>query len=212
VTRSSVVVFSCGGPPWRSHSSHISFGASRWSTSRRRPGRSLLRRAPSDPARRRHPRALSPGRSISRTILKWLSQVVQGDLGRLLQGNRAVTTPSRIDSRHHFWLIEHLFVLASAPARAVAAFRRARTRPGGRHVRVFGISSPAFVTGSSTLCLRLSAALDSDLRSGTVSRPCLALDASAIALRSRSWRSSSDSRARRSRTDGTTFTFARRRG
>jgi peptide/nickel transport system permease protein len=82
---------------------------------------------------------------------KWLSQVVQGDLGVSIQGNRAVTSTiaDRLGVTIFLSLMSTILVLGlGILLGAVAAFRRG-TRLDRAVVMfgVFGISSPAFVTG-----------------------------------------------------------------
>lgn len=82
---------------------------------------------------------------------KWLGQVAQGDLGRSISGNRLVLSSikERAGITIYLCLISTVIVLvAGILLGMLAAFRR-----GGRLDRfvvmfgVFGISSPAFVTG-----------------------------------------------------------------
>ncbi len=82
---------------------------------------------------------------------KWLGQVAQGDLGRSISGNRLVLSSikERAGVTIYLCLISTVIVLvAGILLGMLAAFRR-----GGRLDRfvvmfgVFGISSPAFVTG-----------------------------------------------------------------
>ncbi len=82
---------------------------------------------------------------------KWLGQVLQGDLGRSINGNRLVLSSikERAGVTLYLLVISTTIVLAAGIALGMlAAFRR-----GGRLDRfvvmfgVFGISSPAFVTG-----------------------------------------------------------------
>lgn len=82
---------------------------------------------------------------------KWLGQVVQGDLGRSINGNRLVlsTIKERAGVTVFLCVISTVLVLAAGILLGMlAAFRR-----GGKLDRfvvmfgVFGISSPAFVTG-----------------------------------------------------------------
>ena len=82
---------------------------------------------------------------------KWLGQVMQGDLGRSINGNRLVlsTIKERASVTIYLCLVSTVIVLvAGILLGMLAAFRR-----GGRLDRfvvmfgVFGISSPAFVTG-----------------------------------------------------------------
>jgi peptide/nickel transport system permease protein len=82
---------------------------------------------------------------------KWLGQVVQGDLGRSINGNRLVlsTIKERASVTLYLCLVSTVIVLvAGILLGMLAAFKR-----GGRLDRfvvmfgVFGISSPAFVTG-----------------------------------------------------------------
>ena len=115
---------------------------------------------------------------------KWLSQVVQGDLGVSIQGNRAVTSTiaDRLGVTIFLELDEHRS--RSRPRRPARGGRRLppwhAARPGGRHVRCFrhqlsGLRHRHF----PSLCLRRSAALVPDLRPGKgIPRPCLAPDAS----------------------------------
>jgi peptide/nickel transport system permease protein len=82
---------------------------------------------------------------------KWLSQVVQGDLGVSIQGNRAVTSTiaDRLGVTVFLSLMSTVLVLGlGVSLGAVAAFCRG-TRVDRAVVMfgVFGISSPAFVTG-----------------------------------------------------------------
>jgi peptide/nickel transport system permease protein len=82
---------------------------------------------------------------------KWLGQVMQGDLGRSISGNRLVLSSikERAGVTIYLCVVSTFIVLvAGILLGALAAFRR-----GGRLDRfvvmfgVFGISSPAFVTG-----------------------------------------------------------------
>lgn len=82
---------------------------------------------------------------------KWLGQVLQGDLGRSINGNRLVLSSikERAGVTVYLLLVSTALVLATGIALGMlAAFRR-----GGALDRfvvmfgVFGISSPAFVTG-----------------------------------------------------------------
>jgi peptide/nickel transport system permease protein len=82
---------------------------------------------------------------------KWLGQVLQGDLGRSINGNRLVLSSikERAGITIYLLVVSTTIVLAAGIALGMlAAFRR-----GGRLDRsvvmfgVFGISSPAFVTG-----------------------------------------------------------------
>jgi len=82
---------------------------------------------------------------------KWLGQVMQGDLGRSISGNRLVLSSikERAGVTIYLCVVSTVIVLvAGILLGALAAFRR-----GGRLDRfvvmfgVFGISSPAFVTG-----------------------------------------------------------------
>ena len=78
-------------------------------------------------------------------------QVVQGDLGVSIQGNRAVTSTiaDRLGVTIFLSLMSTVLVLGlGVPLGAVAAFRRG-TQLDRAVVMfgVFGISSPAFVTG-----------------------------------------------------------------
>ncbi|WP_331372734.1 ABC transporter permease [Sinorhizobium chiapasense] len=88
---------------------------------------------------------------------KWLSQVIRGDLGVSIQGNRAVTSTiaDRLGVTIFLSLMSTILVLGlGILLGAVAAFRRG-TRLDRAVVMfsVFGISSPAFVTGIFLLYL-----------------------------------------------------------
>jgi peptide/nickel transport system permease protein len=82
---------------------------------------------------------------------KWLSQAVQGDLGRSINGNRLVLSAikERAGVTIYLCMVSMVFVLVPGILLGMlAAFRRGRRLD--RFVvmfGVFGISSPAFVTG-----------------------------------------------------------------
>jgi peptide/nickel transport system permease protein len=82
---------------------------------------------------------------------KWLWQVLQGDLGRSINGNRRVTSAiaERANVTIVLSLISTAIVLAAGVSLGVAAARRRGSRLDRAAVifGVFGISSPAFVTG-----------------------------------------------------------------
>jgi len=125
----------------------------------------------SDPGNARsHPRALSLGRSIPRTILQVAVAGGPRRPGSLIQGNRAVTRTiaDRLGVTIFLSLMSRPRSPAWRPAWSGRRFPpRHATRPGGVIVRAFGISSPAFVTGHfPSLFLRCPAALVPDLRSG----------------------------------------------
>lgn len=116
------------------------------------PVRSLLGARASDPATLA---AIRERYHLNDPLLvqyfKWLSQVVQGDLGVSIQGNRAVTSTiaDRLPVTVFLSLMSTVLVLGVGIALgAVAAFRRG-TRLDRAVVMfgVVGISSPAFVTG-----------------------------------------------------------------
>ncbi len=116
------------------------------------PVRALLGTRPSDPATLA---ALREKYHLNDPFIvqygKWLWQVLQGDLGRSINGNRLVlrAIEDRAGVTVFLTLVSTAIVLIVGVALGmVAAFRR-----GGRLDRflvmfgVFGISSPAFVTG-----------------------------------------------------------------
>ncbi|EPE94771.1 ABC transporter permease [Rhizobium grahamii] len=82
---------------------------------------------------------------------KWLSQVIQGDLGVSIQGNRAVTRTIRDRLGVTVFLTLMSSVLVLGPGivlGAVAAYCHGRRLDRALvMLGVFGISSPAFVTG-----------------------------------------------------------------
>ncbi|OWV98658.1 ABC transporter permease [Rhizobium sp. R72] len=82
---------------------------------------------------------------------KWLSQVIRGDLGVSIQGNRAVTSTiaDRLGVTIFLTLMSTILVLGlGILLGAVAAFRRGTRLDRAVVVfGVFGISSPPFVTG-----------------------------------------------------------------
>lgn len=116
------------------------------------PVRSLLGARASDPATlaaiREHYHLDDP---FLIQYFKWLSKVVQGDLGVSILGNRAVTSTiaDRLGVTIFLSLMSAVLVLGlGVVLGAVGAFRRG-TRLDRAVVMfgVFGISSPAFVTG-----------------------------------------------------------------
>jgi peptide/nickel transport system permease protein len=116
------------------------------------PVRALLGTRPSDPATLA---ALRDRYHLNDPFIaqyiKWLWQVLQGDLGRSINGNRLVLNAikERVGVTVHLCLISTVIVVAAGILLGMlAAFTR-----GGRLDRlvvmfgVLGISSPAFVTG-----------------------------------------------------------------
>lgn len=122
------------------------------------PARALLGSRPSDPATLA---AIRERYHLDDPFLvqygKWLWQVLQGDLGRSIQGNQRVTGAilQRLGVTVYLTAFSTILVLAfGVLLGAVAAIRRgSRLDRAVVMLGVFGISSPAFVTGILLLYL-----------------------------------------------------------
>jgi peptide/nickel transport system permease protein len=122
------------------------------------PARALLGSRPSDPATLA---AIRERYHLNDPFLvqygKWLWQVLQGDFGRSIQGNQMITKAigQRLGVTIYLTVLGTLFVLGVGTfLGALAAFRRgSRLDRAVVMLGVFGVSSPAFVTGILLLYL-----------------------------------------------------------
>jgi peptide/nickel transport system permease protein len=122
------------------------------------PARALLGSRPSDPATLA---AIRARYHLDDPFLvqygKWLWQALQGDFGRSIQVNQQVmrAIAQRIDVTIYLTVVSTVFVLVVGTLLgALAAFRRGtRLDRAVVMLGVFGISSPAFVTGIFLLYL-----------------------------------------------------------
>jgi peptide/nickel transport system permease protein len=122
------------------------------------PARALLGSRPSDPATLA---AIRERYHLNDPFIvqygKWLWQVLQGDFGRSIQGNQMITKAigQRLGVTIYLTVLGTLFVLGVGTfLGALAAFRRgSRLDRAVVMLGVFGVSSPAFVTGILLLYL-----------------------------------------------------------